>query len=392
MEPKTVEEFLAAMQAIIDGAEGRSLSDDEVTQYEKLEGGLQRARSTDEIQKRQAAYNTPATPALVTSDGSPRGDDTLERAFEHFLRTGKENSDLVELRAQSEGTSSAGGYLVPKGFRDKLVERMKAFAGLANVVEEITTTSGQPLEWPTIDDTANSGAIVAENGAPAGGADLVFGTATLGAYKYMSVGAGGVPLKVSVELLQDSAVDVQSLVARKLGERIARAQSPHWVSGTGTGQPKGLVTGKTATVAATLTYGTANSIIHALDPAYRMNAVWAMNDATLALFEGVVDTTGRPILRSANPDGTPGSGITTILGYPVVIDQAFATYAPGPSTAIGGAFGDLREGYVIRRVRDVQLVVDPYSFATNGQVGFTAWARADGTQQNPNSYVVFAGA
>lgn len=388
----TVEEILAAMQAVIDAASGRSLTEEEEARYEELEGQLQRARSTAEIQKRQAAYNTPVTAPLLTTGQQSQKDDTLDRAFTHFLRTGQPNSDLIELRAQSEGTGTAGGYLVPDGFRDKLVERRKAFGGLANVVEEITTTSGNPLEWPTIDDTANTGAIVAENGAPAGGADLVFGTATLGAYKYMSVGAGGLPLKVSVELLQDSAFDVESLVARKLGERIARAQAPHFVTGTGTGQPKGIVTGKTATVAATLTYSTINSIIHSLDPAYRENAVWAMNDSTLALFEGVVDSTGRPILRSANPDGTPGSGVTSILGYPVVIDQAFATYAPGPSTAVGGVFGDLREGYVIRRVRDLQLVVDPYSYAVNGQVAFTAWERADGTQQNPNAYVAFAGA
>lgn len=388
----TVEEILAQMQAVIDAASGRSLTDDEVSRYEDLEGQLQRAQASQEIQKRQAAYTTPVTAPLLQDGRSAEKDDTLERAFGAYLRTGQANADLIELRAQSEGTGTAGGYLVPDGFRDKLVERRKAFGGLANAVETITTTSGQPLEWPTVDDTSNVGAIVAENGAPAGGADLVFGSATLGAYKYMSVGAGGAPLKVSVELLQDSSVDVESMVARKLGERIARAQAPHFVNGTGSGQPKGIVTGKVPVELQTgITYANLVKVVHSLDPEYRENAKWAFNDATMALIFGITDGNGRPLLQSTT-DGISGriNGMT-LLGYPVVIDQAFANYSATSDTAIAGVFGDLEAGYVIRRVRDLQLVVDPYSYAINGQVGFTAWERADGTQQDPNAYVAFSG-
>lgn len=386
---KTKDEVLAALQSIMDEAgESNVLTDDQCSRYEQLETELKSIEKSDEIQKRNAAYNSVRTPALVTGSIAKQ-DDTLDRAFNHYLRTGRENQDVVQLRAQSEGTASAGGFTVPDGFRNKLVDRMKAFGGIANVSETVTTSTGNPLEWPTIDDTANSGAIVAENGAPASGADLVFGTATLGAYKYMSVGASNAPLKVSVELLQDSAFDVESLVARKLGERIARAAAPHFVSGTGSGQPKGIITGKTV-VEAALTYAGLVSVIHSLDPAYRENAVFAMNDATLAQVHSLVDGNGRPLLNTST-DGVSGRPAMSLLGYPIVIDQAFGTYVAGDADPAVGVFGDLREGYVIRRVRDLQVVVDPYSFAINGQVGFTAWERLDATQQNPNSYVAFAG-
>ena len=76
MDPKTVEEILAAMQGLIDGAEGRSLSDDEVTQYEALESKLQSRQKTDELQKRQAAYNTPVTAPLLTTGESATSDPT----------------------------------------------------------------------------------------------------------------------------------------------------------------------------------------------------------------------------------------------------------------------------------------------------------------------------
>ena len=201
----TVEDILAALQSIVDGADARpegeqSLTDEEAKRYEELESDLAVARRSVEIRSRQTAYTTPVSSGVHVA--APKADDGLERAFNHYMRTGQQNSDIVELRAQSVGTDSAGGYLVPDTMRQKLQERMKAFGGLATAVEEISTDSGEPLRWPTLDDTANAGVIAAENTAPAsGGADLVFGEKVLGAFKYVAPGAGQLPLRVSVELL-----------------------------------------------------------------------------------------------------------------------------------------------------------------------------------------------
>jgi HK97 family phage major capsid protein len=52
------------------------------------------------------------------------------------------------------------------------------------------------------------------------------------------------------------------------------------------------------------------------------------------------------------------------------------------------AYGDFREAYVIRRVANLVVVVNPYSRAANGEVEFTAWERADGNIQNRNAYVI----
>lgn len=389
---KTKEELVTALQAILDEAGDNALTDEQMNRYEELEGELTRTNRQEQIQRRNASYSAVATPAFNTVS-SPT-DDTLERAFTHYLRTGQENADIVELRAQSVGTATAGGYTVPDGFLQKLVERRKAFGGLMQEVENITTSSGNPLEWPTLDDTSNAGAIVAENAAPAGGADLVFGTATLGAYKYDAAGAGGNPLKVSWELLQDSAFDVEALVARKLGERIARAQAPHIVTGTGSGQPKGIVTGLTPVQTGQntgLKYDDFITFIHSVDPAYRNsgNCRWAFNDAALAVIRKLKDAAGDPLwLPSSMGDGPDGG---SLLGYPVTIDQAFGNYTPGSPTAIWGVFGDLREGYIVRHVKDVQVLVNPYSSMSNGQVEFLAWARMDSTQQNTNAYVALTG-
>jgi HK97 family phage major capsid protein len=392
---KTVEAILVEQRSIVDAAgDDRPLTDDEAAKWETLEAELKSVQRTEEIRARQAAYEAPnASLAAVVNVGTAKVDDTLERAFDHYIRTGRENADLQELRAQSVGTSSAGGYLVPETLLTKLTERLKAFGGVANVTDSITTATGEPLRWVTVDDVSNSGVIKAENTAPAsGGADLVFGEKTLGSFTYVAPGASNLPLKVSKELLQDSASDVQGLIVRKLGERIARKQAAHWVNGAGgTTEPFGVTTG-TAVAANTFdnaapTYADLLNAVHQVDPAYRGAAVWTFNDYTLSLIEGIVDSNGRPLLNNANDGIQVGRSNQTLLGYRVVIDQAWANYADA-GTNKWGAFGDLASGYIIRNIAGAELIVNPYSSANTGQVEFTLWMRADGTVQDANAFRV----
>lgn len=389
-----IEEILTALRSIVEAAEGRDLTNEEAARYEELEGQLKAAQRSAEIRSRQSAYDTPVRGASALQTGAvAKGDDTLERAFNHYLRTGQQNSDIVELRAQSVGTDSAGGYTVPDSMRNTITERLKAFGGVAAQAETITTSAGEPLRWPTLDDTSNTGVIAAEGTAPAsGGADLVFGEKVLGAFKYVAPGASNLPLRVSVELLQDSAFDIQGLITRKLSERIARKQAVDFVTGNGTTEPFGIDTGTAATAptGAALTYADLVALKHSVDPAYRAGAIWMFNDATLAKLEGLVDTAGRPLL-SASTDSISGGTEMKLLGHPIVVDQSFPDYADG-TTNRWGVFGDVKAGYVIRRVKDYTLIVNPYSRANEGQVEYTLWARADGTVQDANAFRVLINA
>jgi HK97 family phage major capsid protein len=389
----TIEELLQKIQDITALGETRSLTDDEIAEYEATETKLKAAQKTAELRSRTAAYVAPnASLAAVVNVATTKGDDTLERAFDAYLRTGHLNADLTEHRAQSVGTASAGGYTVPETLLTKITERLKAFGGVANVTDSITTATGEPLRWPTLDDTSNSGVIKAENTAPgSGGADLVFGEKTLGSFPYVAPGTSNLPLKVSKELLQDSAFDVQGLIVRKLGERIARKQSRDWVNGAGTSEPFGIATG-TAVATNTFdnaapTYADLLNAVHQVDPAYRDAAVWTFNDFTLSLIEGVLDSNGRPLLNTANDGISVGRANQTLLGYPVVIDQAWANYADAGTNKFG-AFGDLASGYIIRNIAGADLIVNPYSSANTGQVEFTLWMRADGTVQDANAFRV----
>jgi HK97 family phage major capsid protein len=387
--------LVAEQRAIIDPAESedRALTAEEAEKWEALEAQLKSVQKTEEIRSRQAAYEAPnASLQTAVHVTSAKQGETLERAFTAYMRTGVANADLQELRAQSVGTDTAGGFTVPESWRNKIEETMKAFGGVANVVETITTASGEPLRWPTLNDTANSGVIAAEGTAPgSGGADLVFGEKVLNAFKYVAPGASQLPLRVSVELLQDSAYDVQSIVTRKLAERIYRKQAVDFVSGAGTTEPFGLNTGTAVAAntfdAATPTYAELLLAVHQVDIAYRDRAVWTFSDDTLRQIEALVDSNGRPLLNSANDGISVGRSNQTLLGYPIFVDNAWPSYTDG-GTNKWGAFGDLQTGYVIRRVQDVTVIVNPYARANEGQVEFTMWARADGVPQHTAAYRV----
>lgn len=395
----TVEEILDQLQEIADvaDAEARELDADELGRIEALEADLTAAQERREksVAARERITNARkiVTPALHVD--RPKA-DVIENAFIAYLRTGRENADLTELRAaQSEGTGSEGGYLVPDGVRQRIVERMLAFGGLAGVVDEMTTDTGNTVKWPTLDDTGNVGEVVDEGGTFVGGADLVFGEADLGAYSYMAGGANGTPLRLNRELVQDAAFDVVGRVSGALGTRMARIQARHLVTGTGVKQPQGITRGRTGVQIAAntgITYQDLLSFVHSVDPAYRDNGCrWAFNDASLEYFRGIEDDNGRPIIKSANDSAASGPGGEMMLGYPVVIDQGFPDISLSSGTVNWGVFGDLREGYIVRRVKAIELLVNPFSRMANRQIEYSAWARMDAVQQNTAAYVALTG-
>ncbi|MCF6387306.1 phage major capsid protein [Mycobacterium sp. MBM] len=391
---KTIEQIVAEQRAIVDAAEGRLLSDEERSAYEGLEAELNATRQTEEIRARQAAYEAPNASLQAAVHVAPaKADDTEMRAFSDYLRTGKANSDL-ETRAQTVGSAAGGGYSVPAPMLNRIETRLKAFGGLANEVETLDTDSGETYRFPNNDDTANKAVIVGENTAPAsGGADLTLGQVTVGAYTWTTSGTGQEPIAVTFQLLQDSNLDIASYVADRIAERFARGQADFWVNGTGTNQPKGITTGTTTSTftAATIDKDELIAALHDVDPAYRASAVWVFNDATLEAIRKLEDSTGRPLWTPAASAGLEGSIGGTLLGHRVVIDQSFATYTDG-GTNKWGVFGDVRTGYLIRRVRGMRLIVDEVTGKNEGRVEYAAHVRADGTVKQPHAYTVLQNA
>jgi HK97 family phage major capsid protein len=383
-DPKRTVELIFAEMTKLQEAE-----DFDVDKYEELEAERNAVLAQGVARKRHEVYSQVAAPAIIGA--TPEGDEGLEHAFAQYLRTGQPNADLTF--AQTEGSPSAGGYAVPDGFLNKLIEVRTQFGGLMELAENITTGDGNDIHYPTVPTAAlySSADIAAEGAATAAGADIVLGEVVLGAYRYVAAGTGNLPLKVSLELLQDSIFDIAAFVARRLGERITRRQAYDVCNASGSGAPQGIAYGTAGTVEVDPTgFAAFNSIVHALDPVYRANASWVFNDTTLGTIEGLLDgasgTSGRPILtygQGAEDAASHGR----LLGYPVHIVQEMPTWAA--DNVIGAGFGDWKEAYIVRHVKEVTVLVNPY--AATGYVVYDAYARMDGKVQNASAYVTGEG-
>lgn len=371
-----------------------------------------------------AAEGTPAAPA--------EGGDAEKREadFSAYLKRG---SVSPELRAAGEATNSAGGYLVPPGWWQRLQVATKAFGGTANDFEQLQTESGQPMQWAVVDPTTTVGQLVGSTATTGGNSqtpgqgalggtanenqqvgdlDYVFGQGTMSAYMYTS----GVQ-KVSFQLANDAAFNVDQFVEARVGESLGRAKAQAAISGTGSSQPLGIITalggkgsanGSTATTAAiaspttsggyiniglaakapfaasdttttelignTLAPQTLRTMIAAVDPSYRnMGAAFYYNDIQLLGARALVDSNGRPLLNLM--DGlTPGQP-TTLWGYAVKVDQNIPNLTA--STVGGPVFGHLQSAMVLRTVTQSGLLRLSERYADLLQIGFIGYMRFD---------------
>jgi HK97 family phage major capsid protein len=301
--------------------------------------------------------------------------------FAKWLRNGERSLSAEEAatfyNTMSTTTGSEGGFTVPTETASTLIESLKAFGGMRAVANVLVTATGAPLSFPTADATAEVGEIVAENAA-ATAADTAFGTVSLPVYKYSSKSVA-----VPIELLQDSNIDIEAYVNALLVTRLGRITNTHFTTGTGSSQPRGVVTGAGSGVVAAngstqvtaVTYDSLVNLVHSVDPAYRDGALFMMNDATVGVLRKIKDGSGMPIFNPGYQQGVPGGAPDTLLGYGIQINQDVASMAASAKSILFGNFSR----YTIRDAMGITLRrFDDSAFMLKGQIGFCGWLRSGG--------------
>ena len=382
-------------------AELRANYDDAEKHLDEVSGDIERldraGKLADKVDYREPVDARVPAEERAAETPEERG-AAYEEAFHAYLRHGMSELPTEQKQVLRSGfvknenragelqttPGSQGGFLVPEGFRAVITEAMKAFGGLLNHANVITTSTGNNLPWPTNDDTSNVGALLAENTqiAPQ---HLVFGEKELGAFTYTSK-----LVLVSWQLLNDSAFDLPNFVARKCGERIGRIWATHLVSGSGSSQPTGLVSAATVGVTGAdsalpaITYDNLIDLEHSVDPAYRgSNRVrYVMSDGALKLIRKLKDADGRPLWV---PVPAPGFA-PSINGYSYTVDNSMAAPAAGGRSVI---FGDIAAGYIVRQVQGIQMVRLDERYADFLQSGFFAFARMDADVDDANAVKAF---
>lgn len=337
---------------------------DKKIQREERQVALETA---EEERGRQNRPNRGGGSASGVDDPENGEDRTAEQAQEEYrdafyamLREGGDMSVLsaearqilrrgyVENRVQIAGTDSAGGFTVPTTLANFIVSTMKDWGPMYDpgITTELVTSSGNAFDIPTNDDTGNTAALKSEGAdlTDDDSGDLAFGEKNLNAFVYATPW-----LKISFELLQDSAFNLEAFIGAKLGERLGRIANQRLTIGTGSSQPNGIVTaasiGKTAAAAAAIAADELIDLQHSVNAAYRRSprCGWMFADTTLASIRKLKDGQGNYLWQMGDVRvGAPD----LILGKQYFVNDDVAAMAANARTVV---FGDMG-AYIVRKV------------------------------------------
>ena len=364
--------------AIVAGAhaESRSMTGEEKTKFEAIEADARGLKQEIEIIERNAEMKK----EIASMEGEARAaapKANASAAFSKYLRHGfgslsAEERSMVQKRGtatQVVGTDSLGGFLVPQEFSNEL-DVATAFTGeVERLAKKLNTASGGLLDYPTINDTATDAGLTAEAAAVTV-QDMTFGNKQLSAYNYSSL------VKVSQQLLQDSAFDLNAFLVEAMGERIARATNAAFSTGTGSSQPQGIVTGSalgtTAAGASAITADDLLDLIYSVDASYRNKPGFGLmaHDNIIAAVRalGLGAANDFPIFIPSMEAGQPDR----IFGIPVYVNNDMqSSIATGTKTMIAADFSK----FVVRNAGGIQMLRLNERFADELEVGFVSYKR-----------------
>ena len=367
-------------------AEGRSMTSEEKTKFEAIEADARGLKQEYEIIERNAEMKK----EIAANEGEARSaapKATASSAFSKYLRHGMGSLNAQERSLiQQRGTATQatvggtpegalGGFLVPQEFSNELDVATLFTGEVERLAKKLNTASGGLLDYPVVDDTATDAILTTETSAVTT-ADMQFANKQLSAYNYSSL------VKVSAQLLQDSAFDLNSFLVEAMGERIARATNAAFTNGTGTSQPQGIITGSTAVAAGAAGSITADdllNLIYSVDSSYRNKASFGLmaHDNIISAIRslGIGETNDFPVFIPSMEVGQPDR----VMGVPIYVNNDMeSSIATTKKTVLAADFSK----YVVRNAGGVQFLRLNERFMNNLEVGFIAYKRADGIVLN----------
>ena len=175
-------------------------------------------------------------------------------------------------------------------------------------------------------------------------------------------------LRLPTEFVTDAAFDLESYLIRRLAKCFGRAEDKAFITGTGVGEPTGLLhdtDGAETGTSAALSYDSVIDLYFSVKPEYRKNGVWIMNDETAHALKKLKDDSGNYLWRGSDD---------TIMGKPVVISEYMPDAESGAKPLL---FGDFSYYWLVKR-SPVTVKVIKELFALNGQTAYLAFEFLDG--------------
>lgn len=345
------------------------ISAEDAAAYEKMEADVQNLTAEIERLARQQAIDDKLAQATSTPiTMQPNAQMETESAKPFRERTAYKNAMVDALRTNfrkvsdvlQEGVDADGGYLVPVEYDKRLIQVLEEENIMRALATKIATSGEHKIN---IAATTPAALWVEEGGA------LTFGDATFD-QKFVDSHKLHVAIKVTEELLYDSAFDLEKYILTQFGKALANAEEDAFLNGDGKGKPYGVfdaTTGgtKAGNLAADIKADDIFDLIYKLKRPYRKGASFIMNDKTIAQIRKLKDNNGQYLWQPSLVAGEPDQ----IAGYKV------RTSAYAPENAI--SFGDYSYYNIADRgARSFKTLNE--LFAGNGMVGFVAKERVDG--------------
>ena len=196
----------------------------------------------------------------------------------------------------------------------------------------VFTTSSGSHKIPVVSTRGTAAWVDEEGQIPE--SDDAFGQQLIGAHKISTL------IKVSEELLNDSAFDLENYFATEFARRIGNAEEAAFLTGNGSGKPTGILAdiggAEIGVTAASETAITADEIIdlfYSLKSPYRKKAIWVLNDRTIKAIRKLKDSNGQYLWQPALHEGE----YDTILGKRIYTSPFAPEIGAGAKTI---AFGD----------------------------------------------------
>lgn len=348
-----------------------------------------RSRYTSD-EHREAAVRTiemiPGAAVHALVHGSP----AYRSAFETWMRHQGQNplytpEEADAVRTALSLTGANGGYTLPTLFDPTLIKTGTAvkdpIRSIARV-EMITQNVWHGVSVGNVTTAWKGEGSAFTEGSPTFSNPSIT-AAMLSAY-----------LTGSYELFQDSSAIGQ--LPGLIGEAMSYAEQTAFVSGSGSGAPKGIVTAISATAGSTVTATTRGSftsassadlfaVVNAVTPRYEDSATWLGNKATFNT------------INQMSPNGagslfwqTLGPGVTNrpnLLGSPVVNSSDMSSATTSGTVLL--ILGDFSQYLIVDRigmsVEYVQNVVDGNGLPT-GQRGIIAYKRVGADVTDVNAF------
>jgi HK97 family phage major capsid protein len=320
------------------------------------------AAALEDVKSRKApAFNT------KTELGFSEEKDAVP-AFKHWVQTGQVNGALIApdssyniKAAFNQTTGASGGYLVPDPLYNQIIAKRNLASWVRQLPVQIFSTPSDHLLVPVEDTSHTAFVLTAEAGAynedegTIAQKDLIL-------YKYTKL------IKASEEFMMNQGTNFDSWLTNALARAEAVTENTAFTTGTGSGQPQGIVTGATAgnTTATTdvILPAELTGLLGYLGAGYNVPSECGllMNNATKWYLAGY---TGNPFLYQNTPAGSPDN----LFGYPVVVDDDVVTYTTASSKCI--VFGNFNFFGVVEKP-GMLVQRNPYLYMANGQVGIFA--------------------